>query len=323
MRTTNTLGSAILSSLLSIVFATPSLKAQDPSSVDIDLRLSTQNTNELEVYLRANDQSLEDIISGLTFTIRWVTTSPATLGIRENACPEPINIGATPMEVNPLIDDIPTGYNYRTYNAFGLELLSDWGCTLNADEWHLVMTVPVENNTGCTEFNIVNDAWTNAPGNARDYFLSLGGLDHTGVIEPTPVLVGDCTSPDCEGVPGGTALPGTPCDDGNTETENDTWNAECVCVGETSTGLITTDVAPGPVFWPNPTTGQLNYSAPAGAHGVRLRVTDVLGRVLTTPITRNASASAGVIDLSGAPSGMYLVEIELSGERSVHRVVKR
>lgn len=36
---------------------------------------------------------------------------------------------------------------------------------------------------------------------------------------------------DCEGVLNGTALPGTPCDDNNPITVNDTWDANCDCVG--------------------------------------------------------------------------------------------
>ena len=36
---------------------------------------------------------------------------------------------------------------------------------------------------------------------------------------------------DCEGTCFGTALPGTPCDDGNPNTINDTWDAGCNCVG--------------------------------------------------------------------------------------------
>ncbi len=36
---------------------------------------------------------------------------------------------------------------------------------------------------------------------------------------------------DCQGVVGGSALPGTPCNDGNACTTNDTWNASCQCVG--------------------------------------------------------------------------------------------
>ncbi|MBK9418403.1 MAG: T9SS type A sorting domain-containing protein [Flavobacteriales bacterium] len=36
---------------------------------------------------------------------------------------------------------------------------------------------------------------------------------------------------DCEGVAGGTALPGTACNDNNPNTSNDTWNSNCQCVG--------------------------------------------------------------------------------------------
>ncbi|MCB0814455.1 MAG: hypothetical protein KDB87_15005, partial [Flavobacteriales bacterium] len=36
---------------------------------------------------------------------------------------------------------------------------------------------------------------------------------------------------DCEGTPGGTALPGSACDDGLATTGDDTWDANCNCVG--------------------------------------------------------------------------------------------
>ncbi|MCB0791365.1 MAG: T9SS type A sorting domain-containing protein [Flavobacteriales bacterium] len=39
-------------------------------------------------------------------------------------------------------------------------------------------------------------------------------------------------APDCLGVVGGGALPGTPCNDGNTNTVNDTWNNSCQCIGQ-------------------------------------------------------------------------------------------
>ena len=46
---------------------------------------------------------------------------------------------------------------------------------------------------------------------------------------------------DCAGTPGGTALPGTPCDDGDPCTVNDTWDLSCNCVGEIlTTGIILT-----------------------------------------------------------------------------------
>jgi hypothetical protein len=40
------------------------------------------------------------------------------------------------------------------------------------------------------------------------------------------------SAPDCLGNVGGSALPGTPCNDGNASTGNDAWNASCVCVGQ-------------------------------------------------------------------------------------------
>ncbi|HMN05843.1 MAG TPA: PKD domain-containing protein [Flavobacteriales bacterium] len=42
---------------------------------------------------------------------------------------------------------------------------------------------------------------------------------------------------DCEGIVGGPAVPGTPCDDGNPETEDDRWNADCECIGSSCTPL--------------------------------------------------------------------------------------
>lgn len=37
---------------------------------------------------------------------------------------------------------------------------------------------------------------------------------------------------DCLSVPGGSALPGTSCDDGDPDTHNDTWTSVCQCVGQ-------------------------------------------------------------------------------------------
>jgi len=44
----------------------------------------------------------------------------------------------------------------------------------------------------------------------------------------------DCTGVliDCAGVPGGSALPGNPCDDSDPTTGNDMWDMNCNCVGE-------------------------------------------------------------------------------------------
>src|SRR5204862_118449 len=56
------------------------------------------------------------------------------------------------------------------------------------------------------------------------YNLSLGAI---GTAAGSPVV-------DCLGVAGGTALPGTSCNDNNACTTSDTWNASCQCVGTAS-----------------------------------------------------------------------------------------
>lgn len=78
---------------------------------------------------------------------------------------------------------------------------------------------------------------TNAPVTFRIYAYNGTGSPSLGtanwriddlklnVTMSTPVL-------DCLGVLGGTALPGTSCDDGLATTGNDSWNASCVCVGQ-------------------------------------------------------------------------------------------
>lgn len=52
-----------------------------------------------------------------------------------------------------------------------------------------------------------------------------------GETEDYAVVINANTPQDCAGVNNGPALPGTPCNDGNAATGNDTWNANCVCAG--------------------------------------------------------------------------------------------
>ncbi|HEY0976463.1 MAG TPA: hypothetical protein VGE21_03245, partial [Flavobacteriales bacterium] len=45
------------------------------------------------------------------------------------------------------------------------------------------------------------------------------------------ICAGTLLANDCEGTPGGAALPGTACNDNDALTENDTWSAQCICAG--------------------------------------------------------------------------------------------
>lgn len=198
------------------------VRAQVPASVDIDL-VDNPTTDSLEVRVRANGATFDELVTGLTFTIRWPAASPATLGPRNVPCINAIPLTASPMVTNG-------GFNYRTYNAFSTSLISD-ECPQLAwtdGQWIKIMRVKVNGLTGCTAFNIVNDAYTTA--NNRDFYVSLNGMARTGTIEATPDSVGACQV-DCLGVPGGAALPGAACDDNDPCTANDAWSPACVCGG--------------------------------------------------------------------------------------------
>ncbi|TXI80490.1 MAG: hypothetical protein E6Q44_07040, partial [Flavobacteriales bacterium] len=200
-----------------------------PTSVDIDLRRNATG-DSLLLYVRPNGQGFSQVVSGLTFTIRWEAASNATLVSRTQFCPEAFSISASGD------GEIDNGaYTYRTYNAFGAALIQnecpDRAWVQNA--WNLIMRIKVDNVNQCTNFNVVNDAYTAA--NNKNFYVSLGGDPKTGVIEPTVAQLGACTT-DCLGVIGGSALPGTACNDNNACTTNDTWNVSCQCVGTAIAG---------------------------------------------------------------------------------------
>ncbi len=212
---------ALALSLLALALPS-SILAQLPASVDIDLA-DNPTTDSLEIRVRANGATFNELVTGLTFTISWPASSPATLGGRRVPCDLAIPITPTPTVVNG-------GLQYRTYNAFGTSLMADEcpGSTFQSDQWVLLMRVKVNGLTTCTAFNIVNDAFTAA--NNRNFFVSLNGVDRTGNIEATPDSLGACTV-DCLGVPGGAALPGSSCDDNDACTVNDAWSSTCACTG--------------------------------------------------------------------------------------------
>jgi hypothetical protein len=239
-----------------------------------------------------------------------------------NACPAGIAISPTTQVTNPDVNGNPSGFNYRSFNAFGTSLLIDEGCPLPQDTWFLVTTIPVENNPGCTEFQIVNDAFTSSPGNARDFFVSLGGVEKTGVIEPTAVSIGAC-APDCLGVPGGSAVPGTPCDDGNPDTFGETYSVDCICIA-INTGVNEPQTVPFSVA-PNPTSGVFTIILPPSAisaHAFACTVLDASGKVVFSTSGSRFASNELKIDLSDFPRGAYTIDLALEGEHGISRVVK-
>lgn len=201
-------------------FATPSFS--QTTSVDIDL-FDGGDADSLEVRMRANGATFDGLVTGLTFTVRWPMSSPATLGARTLRCPLGVPVSASPQVTSG-------AFHYCTFNAFGLEPMAD-ACPANVwtqGTWVTLMKVKVEGITGCVGFNIVNDAWTTA--NNRNYYVGLNGVPRSGNIDAVPVDLGNCAV-DCLGNVGGTAVPGSACDDADVCTVNDTWSPACLCVG--------------------------------------------------------------------------------------------
>jgi hypothetical protein len=122
------------------------------------------------------------------------------------------------------------------------------------------------------------------------YNLSLGA---TGVAQ-------GASSTDCLGTPGGSATPGTPCNDGNACTSNDAWNATCQCVGALPQAPSITSISGnGPIC-----VGQsisLNASA-TGSGTLTYAWTGPNGFASTAQSPTIASATA-------AASGVYTVTV--------------
>jgi hypothetical protein len=68
------------------------------------------------------------------------------------------------------------------------------------------------------------------------------GTCDTGETHESCAVDCEAPNPDCEGVHNGPALPGTVCDDGNSNTVDDEWNENCDCEGDV---IVEPDVSQG------------------------------------------------------------------------------
>ncbi|MEZ4758958.1 MAG: hypothetical protein R2810_04115 [Flavobacteriales bacterium] len=117
---------------------------------------------------------------------------------------------------------------------------------------------------------------------------------------------------DCEGTAGGTALPGTTCDDGLSTTGNDTWDANCNCVGQ----LIDCEGTAGGTALPGTTcddglstTGNDTWDANGGSAlcgpADRLRI--------APPVALPSRAPPATMDLSTSGNETWDAELQLRG----------
>lgn len=132
-----------------------------------------------------------------------------------------------------------------------------------------------------------------------------------------------CLGEDCLGVLGGSALPGQPCDDNDTTTVNDTWQTGCLCTGINGIAEASVQAIQVQVN-PNPTRDLLWVSL-SGNKGDRLSYTlrNALGQEqLSKDLGAQGSTWKGALDLSALSTGVYFLEVIGNDQRTTKRVTK-
>ena len=204
--------------------------AQLPTSAEFDVQ-SNPAGDSLRIYVTTTGGiPFDGLISEVKFTLRWPSSLPATIGPRTQFCQGGIDI----QFYQNTTQNAGNGWKYATFTGFAL----DWISNVCPDQaWipgqpRLLMRVSITNNGGtCTPFNIANDAYTTS--NGRESYVELNGQEIPNNIQPNAGIIGNpaACAVDCLQIPNGTAFPGTPCDDNNPNTFNDTYNANCECIG--------------------------------------------------------------------------------------------
>jgi hypothetical protein len=107
---------------------------------------------------------------------------------------------------------------------------------------------------------------------------------------------------DCNGVAGGTALPGLPCDDGDAATVNDLYTAECTCAGELTTGMgATSDAGVTIAHRGDALVLRSEEGLPAC-----FEVRDTAGRLIQSG---SLSSNEALLSLDGISPGLHLLQL--------------
>lgn len=133
-----------------------------------------------------------------------------------------------------------------------------------------------------------------------------------------------CAGEDCLGVMGGDALPGAPCDDGDPGTQNDVWQSGCVCMGAVGIEDATGGTATLLVS-PNPTDASTKLTL-TGLQGdaISYVILDPAGRVLAQrAMGRVHGELTEQIDLAFLSSGTYLLQVRVGDAVRTSRLVVR
>jgi hypothetical protein len=108
---------------------------------------------------------------------------------------------------------------------------------------------------------------------------------------------------------------GDACDDGNANTSNDVYNANCQCEGVVSVEEMSVSYS----VYPNPTNGFITIAQQEGAAIQLIEVIDITGKRVAT---FNPNSSTATIDLGAFAQGLYTLNIRSNDEVKSVRVQK-
>lgn len=141
-------------------------------AAQVDITMVPNNLGQLEVKLKPQS-NFDGLISSLVFTIKWDASSEAHLGevIQDQAAGVYLPVSRSGGEQES------GGDRYQIFVGFGMTPLEWLSTQWTAGQEYTIATLSV---TGTAEFSLVNNSWTGL--NNADYYLALGGIDHTGDI---------------------------------------------------------------------------------------------------------------------------------------------
>ena len=109
---------------------------------------------------------------------------------------------------------------------------------------------------------------------------------------------------------------GDPCDDGLATTDNDAYNASCICEGVSS---VEENNVFGLSIFPNPSENELTLTSDAVGKGT-VTIVDMTGRV--TLQQKMVISSTQKINIQNLPSGIYSLIVSIESKQSVISFVK-
>ena len=157
-----------------------------------------------------------------------------------------------------------------------------------------------------------------SPAKARAYIDTIMGYANPRIYAALQLAEAcEILAPDCEGTPGGTALPGTACDDGNPNTLDDIWSAECVCAGIPDAIEENGGLSAGVSLVPNPAHDQVTITS-SKARILGYDLFDATGRRVHTA---NVNADRFTLPRNGLLAGAYFLTLHFAEGKVIRKVV--